>query len=71
MPKMHGFLVCKEIKSLEQPPKVILLTAVYTKPSYKWEAKNDYGADDMIPKPFVVADLLWRIEQQLSSQFGQ
>lgn len=67
MPKMHGFLVCKAIKQFESAPKVILLTAVYTKMTYKWEAKDQYGADDMIPKPFVVADLLARIEQQLSA----
>lgn len=66
MPKMHGFLVCKAIKEMEAAPKVIMLTGVYTKPSYKWEAKDHYGADDMIPKPFVVADLLARIEHQLS-----
>src|ERR1043166_6376903 len=38
MPKMHGFLACKAIKELPEAPKVILLTAVYTKPSYKCEA---------------------------------
>ncbi|PYT03444.1 MAG: hypothetical protein DMF60_18345 [Acidobacteria bacterium] len=26
MPKMHGFVACKTIKELEDPPKVVLLT---------------------------------------------
>jgi DNA-binding response OmpR family regulator len=66
MPKMHGFLVCKAVKELQPPPKVILLTAVYTKMHYKWEAKNKYGADDLITKPFEVAALLNCIERHLA-----
>ena len=66
MPKMHGFLVCKAIKELESPPKVIMLTAVYTKMHYKWEAKKKYGADELMTKPFEVAELLNCIEKQLA-----
>jgi DNA-binding response OmpR family regulator len=67
MPKLHGFLVCKEVKKLNPPPKVIVLTAVYTKPTYKLEAKKNYGADELITKPFKTVDLLYAIEQQLAS----
>jgi twitching motility two-component system response regulator PilH len=67
MPKMHGFLVCKTIKAMPSPPKVIMLTAVYTKMQYKWEAKEKYGADELLTKPFEVAELLACIERQLSS----
>ncbi len=66
MPRMHGFVVSKAVKELSPPPKVILLTAVYTKTSYKWEAKSKYGADDLVTKPFEVADLLARIEKHLA-----
>ncbi|HWP43659.1 MAG TPA: response regulator [Blastocatellia bacterium] len=66
MPKMHGFSVCKAIKQLEEPPKVIILTAVFTKPKYQHEAKRDYGADEVMSKPFEVSDLLTRISAQLS-----
>src|SRR5262245_66256822 len=52
LPKMHGFVVCKTIKDFPSPPKVILVTAVYTKPTYKWEVKKEYGADDILRKPF-------------------
>ena len=70
MPKMHGFLVCKAIKELQSPPKVILLTAVYTKMHYKWEAKKKYGADELMTKPFEVAELLNCIEKQLAVSQG-
>jgi DNA-binding response OmpR family regulator len=66
MPKMHGFLACKAIKEMASPPKVIMLTAVYTRLSYKWEAKEAYGADDLLTKPFEVSELLACIEKQLS-----
>jgi CheY-like chemotaxis protein len=70
MPKMHGFLVCKAIKELQSPPKVILLTAVYTKMHYKWEAKKKYGADELMTKPFEVAELLNCIEKHLAVSTG-
>jgi CheY-like chemotaxis protein/curved DNA-binding protein CbpA len=66
MPKLHGFLVCKTVKGFNPPPKVIMLTAVYTKPAYKWEARDKYGADDLLTKPFKVPELLAAIEKQLS-----
>ena len=66
MPKMHGFLACKAIKELENPPKVILLTGIYTKPTYKWEAKGEYHADELLSKPFDRAILLASIERLLA-----
>jgi CheY-like chemotaxis protein len=68
MPKLHGFLVCKTVKGFKPAPKVIMLTAVYTKPGYKWEARDKYGADELITKPFNVPDLLLAVEKQLSRQ---
>jgi DNA-binding response OmpR family regulator len=65
MPKMHGFLACKAIKEQDAPPKIIILTAVYTKPSYRWEVKNTYSADDILVKPFKAADLLACIQKHL------
>jgi CheY-like chemotaxis protein len=67
MPKMHGFLVCKAIKQMESPPKVILLTAVYTKRNYKWEVREQYGADDFLTKPFELSELLACIEKHLAN----
>ena len=66
MPRMHGFLACKAIKQLVDPPKVILLTGIYTKPTYKWEAKNAHLADDLLSKPFEKGSLLASIEKLFS-----
>ena len=68
MPKMHGFLACKAIKELDTPPKVILLTGIYTKPAYKWEAKGSFGADDLLTKPSSPEELLACIEKHLPSE---
>jgi twitching motility two-component system response regulator PilH len=68
MPKMHGFLACKAIKELESPPKVILLTGIYTKPSYKWEAKESFNADDLLKKPCGPDELSACIEKHLPSE---
>jgi CheY-like chemotaxis protein len=67
MPKMHGFLVCKALKELEPAPKVIMLTAVYTKLNYRFEARDRYGADDLLTKPFEVSNLLKCIERHLNA----
>jgi CheY-like chemotaxis protein len=65
MPKMHGFLVCKALKEMQPAPKVIMLTAVYTKLNYRFEARDRYGADELLTKPFEVANLLECIERHL------
>jgi len=67
MPKMHGFLVCKALKEMQPAPKVIMLTAVYTKLNYRFEARDRYGADELLTKPFEVANLLKCIERHLGS----
>ena len=67
MPRLHGFLACKEIKQIKPTPKVIMLTAVYTKCSYRVEATQRYGADELLTKPFVVADLLACVEKHLAA----
>ncbi len=66
LPKMHGFLVCKAIKEFDPPPKVIILTGLYTKPTYKWSVKHEYGADDLLMKPITPADLLACVEKHLA-----
>jgi DNA-binding response OmpR family regulator len=66
LPKLHGFLACKAIKALHPAPKVILLTGIYTKMTYKWEVKAQYGADDLLTKPTRPADLLACVEKHLA-----
>ena len=65
MPKMHGFLACKAIKELDRAPKVILLTGIYTKLTYKWEAKEEFQADDLLTKPATPDALMACIEKHL------
>jgi CheY-like chemotaxis protein len=65
MPKMNGFQVCKAIKELSPAPKVILLSGIYSKPSYRHQARKEYGADDLLPKPFEVSALLARIKHYI------
>lgn len=66
MPKMHGFILCKTVKQLEPPPKVIVLTAVYTKPDYRSEVMRKYGADELFIKPCSTVKLLACIEDMLA-----
>ena len=66
LPKMHGFLVCKAIKELDCPPRVIVLTAVYRKITYRWEVKTEYGADELLIKPINGPELVSCIERVLS-----
>lgn len=68
LPKMHGFLVCKALKEFANPPKVIILTGVYTKPTYRWEVKSEYGADEILTKPFTREKLLAVIEKHLATR---
>jgi DNA-binding response OmpR family regulator len=68
LPKLHGFRVCKAIKELDSPPKVIILTGLYTKPTYKWEVKHQFLADALLTKPVERADLLACIEKHLGTQ---
>jgi CheY-like chemotaxis protein len=58
LPRLHGFLVCKAIRELPAPPPVILLTGVYMKPAYRWEAKQQYGAEELLTKPITPRALL-------------
>lgn len=65
LPKLHGFRVCKTIKEFDSPPKVILLTGLYTKPTYKWEVKNNFLADDLLTKPVDAVTLLACVDKHL------
>ena len=66
LPKMHGFLVCSTIKTFDSPPRVVVITGVYTKPTYKWEVKNQYRADEILLKPVAPSALLDVVEKQLA-----
>jgi DNA-binding response OmpR family regulator len=68
LPYVHGFEVCSRIKSnprLRAVP-VIMMSAVYRGWRFAKDARDAYGADDYIEKPFHLADLLQRIEGRLA-----
>jgi two-component system, chemotaxis family, response regulator PixH len=66
LPRLHGFQVCRAIKRLPVPPKVLLLTGIYTKPTYRCEAR-EYGADAVLSKSSDRAQLLAAIERLIGS----
>lgn len=70
LPKMHGFLVCKEIKERDPGIKVIIITGIYTKLTYRWQVKVDYLADDLLQKPVTPAELLACIERHLPGRLA-
>lgn len=70
LPRLHGFLVCKAIRELPAPPPVILLTGVYTKPMYRWEVKQQYGAVELLTKPITPHALLACIARHLSNSLA-
>ncbi|MFC1852154.1 response regulator transcription factor [candidate division CSSED10-310 bacterium] len=58
MPKMFGWDVLQKIKQQNPATKVIVMTAVYKKSSYRLTTMHDYGADEFITKPFELPQLL-------------
>ena len=67
VPGMHGFEVCKALKSQPETRHipVIMMTAVYTKSRYKQEVLSKYGAQDYLLKPIDISDLLQRVKKYI------
>lgn len=73
LPKMHGFEVCRKSRSdarTRQVP-IIIMTAVYRGWRFAQDARETYGAEDYIEKPFRLDDLLRRVEAVLESTAGR
>ena len=58
LPEMDGFTVCREVRAKSQVP-IILLTA--RSAEYDEITGFDAGADDYLPKPFAMGELLARL----------
>jgi DNA-binding response OmpR family regulator len=69
LPKMHGFEVCRRVRSdpRTRTVPIIIMTAVYRGWRFAQDARETYGAEDYIEKPFHLDDLLRRIEAVLES----
>ena len=69
MPDMHGLIVCKAIKRLASPPKVVLLTASTS----EMKRAEACAPDEILIKPVRAAELITCIEKLLADtcQFAE
>jgi CheY-like chemotaxis protein len=73
MPGATGFDVCRTVKKdvyPEDPPNVLILSAIYTKRRQKTEAMSVYGVDDVIAKSTDNAALLTAVQRYVGSRSG-
>ncbi len=67
IPKLHGFQVCKALKDQEKCKiPIIIMTGVYLKSNYKYEAINKYKADSYVTKPFDYDQLFSEVYKLLN-----
>lgn len=69
MPRMGGFPVLEWLKSIEKPPRVIMITA--NEGSRHKAYAEMLGVDDYLRKPFAMDVLLESIERILSDPDGK
>ncbi|MEK7705157.1 MAG: response regulator, partial [Myxococcota bacterium] len=70
LPGVHGFEICKKLKG-SAPFKhipVIMVSAVYRGWRIAQDARDTYGADDYVEKPFKLARLLSRVDELLGEK---
>jgi CheY-like chemotaxis protein len=69
LPKVHGFEACRRIKASPRTRHVpvVMMTAIYRGWRFAQDAKDTYGAEDYVEKPFRLDDLLHRVEEALLS----
>jgi DNA-binding response OmpR family regulator len=67
LPHVHGFELCARLKANPRTRHVpvILVSAVYRGWRYAHDARESFGADEYIEKPFRIADLLARVKELL------
>jgi len=70
LPKLHGFEVARRLRSepATRSLPIVLMTAVYRGWRFAQDARESYGAQDYVEKPFRVDDLLRRIEAVLAAR---
>jgi DNA-binding response OmpR family regulator len=73
LPKLHGFEVCLRLRADPRTCRVpvIIMTAVYRGWRFADDAREAYGAEDYIEKPFSIDDLRRRVEAALGRREGK
>jgi len=68
LPHVHGFELCARLKASPKTRSVpvILVSAVYRGWRYAHDARETFGADDYMEKPFHLPDLLRRVQARIS-----
>jgi len=68
LPHVHGFEICARLKASARTRRVpvILVSAVYRGWRYAHDARQSFGADDYIEKPFHLPELLRKVNLILS-----
>ena len=68
LPHVHGFEICARLKASARTRRipVILLSAVYRGWRYAHDARESFGADDYIEKPFHLPELVRKVNVKLS-----
>jgi len=66
MPKFFGWDVLKKIKGKNPSAKVLIMTAVYTKNSYRRTTIHDLMADEYITKPFELSSFIAVVQKLLT-----
>jgi CheY-like chemotaxis protein len=69
LPKVHGFDVARQLRSDPRTRSVpiIIMTAVYRGWRFAQDARDSYGAEDYLEKPFRIDDLVRRVEVVLEA----
>jgi len=69
LPHVHGFEICARLKASPRTRNVpvILMSAIYRGWRYASDARDAFGADDFLEKPFHLPDLLKRVQQRLGT----
>jgi len=65
LPHVHGFEICARLKANPRTRNVpvIIVSAVYRGWRYAHDARESFGADEYIEKPFHIVDLLRRAKE--------
>ena len=68
LPHVHGFEICARLKASARTraTPVILVSAVYRGWRYAHDARETFGADDYLEKPFHLPELLRRVQARIS-----